>query len=144
MLNIQFMLADSWQDRDGTFFLSCWCCSIDRLASWDVTYFVCCKSADTWGFAHLYVALEWVVYDGDMIGCIVAPMVLTEWFYQYVVAGLWCLIWPHSCLLFRICNSYADWGSLRFVYLICSWYLCFKVRLACPIYDIWHILHVSS
>jgi hypothetical protein len=52
------------------------------------------------------------------------------------------LIGPYSCLLF-MCSAYADWGSLCLIYLMCSWYLCFKLRLVCPIYDIWHVLHVS-
>ena len=51
------------------------------------------------------------------------------------------LIGPYLCLLFRMCNAYASWGSLCFV---CSWYLCFKLQLVCPMYDIWHVLHISS
>ena len=27
------------------------------------------------------------------------------------------LIGPYSCLLFRTCNAYADWGLLCFMYL---------------------------
>ena len=53
------------------------------------------------------------------------------------------LIGPYSCLLFGMCNAYADWGSLCFMYLMYAWYLCVKLLLVCPIYDIWHVLHVS-
>ena len=42
-----------------------------------MTYCEGCKSADTGGCARLCVALELVVYDGDVTGCIVVHMVLT-------------------------------------------------------------------
>ena len=53
------------------------------------------------------------------------------------------LIGPHSCLLFKMCNAYADWGLLCFLYLICSLYLRLRLRLVCPMYGILHVLHVS-
>jgi hypothetical protein len=52
-------------------------------------------------------------------------------------------ICPYSCLLFRMCRAYADWGPLFFIYLMCSWYRCFKLRLVCLLYDMWHVLHES-
>jgi hypothetical protein len=33
----------------------------------------------------------------------------------------------YSCIFFRMCKVYADWGSLFFMYLMCSWYCCFKL-----------------
>jgi len=57
----------------------------------------------------------------------------------YFSRGLVSLIGPYSCLLFRMCNACADWGSLCFMYLMWSWYLCFKLWLVCSIYDIWHV-----
>jgi len=57
---------------------------------WDVTYCVGCRSADIWGYVRLCVVLEWAVYDGGVIGCIVAHMVTIVWFYQYVLVGSWC------------------------------------------------------
>jgi hypothetical protein len=30
-------------------------------------------------------------------------------------------IGPYSCLLFRMCIAYADWGLLFFMYRVCSW-----------------------
>ena len=50
-------------------------------------YYISCRSAETWVCARLCVALEWAVYGGDMIGCIVAYMVLRVWVYQYVSVG---------------------------------------------------------
>jgi hypothetical protein len=44
-------------------------------------------------------------------------------------------ICPYSCLLFRMCRAYADWGSLFFTYLMCSWYCCFKLCFVCLMYD---------
>ena len=41
------------------------------------------------------------------------------------------LIRPYLCLLFKTCNAYANWGSLCFMCLVCSWYLCFKLWLIC-------------
>jgi len=46
------------------------------------------------------------------------------------------LIGPYSCLLFRMCIAYADWGLLCLIYLMRSWYLCFKLLLICPMYNI--------
>ena len=28
------------------------------------------------------------------------------------------------------------------MYGVCSWYLALKLRLVCPIYALWHVLHV--
>jgi hypothetical protein len=50
---------------------------------------------------------------------------------------------PYSWLLFRICRTYADWESCCFMYLMCSWYLCFRLQLVCPTYDNLNMLHVS-
>jgi len=52
------------------------------------------------------------------------------------------LILPYSCLLLSICSAYADLGSLFFMYRVCSWYLALRLRLVCPIYALWHALHV--
>ena len=52
------------------------------------------------------------------------------------------LILPYSCLLLSICRAYADFGSLFFIYLVCSWYLALRLRLVCPTYALWHVLHV--
>ena len=52
------------------------------------------------------------------------------------------LILPYSCLLLSICSAYADLGSLFFMYRVCSWYLALRLRLVCPIYALWHVLHV--
>jgi hypothetical protein len=49
-----------------------------------------CRSADIWVYVRLCVVLELAVYDGDMIGCIVARIVIIVWFYQYVLVGSWC------------------------------------------------------
>jgi hypothetical protein len=38
----------------------------------------------------------------------------------------------YSCLLFSMCRAYADWVSLLFMYLMCSWYCCLKLCLICP------------
>jgi len=54
------------------------------------------------------------------------------------------LIGPYSCLLFRMRDAYADLSSLSFMYLMWSWYLCFKLQLVCPMYEIRHVLHVCS
>jgi hypothetical protein len=71
-----------------------------------------------------------------MIYCTVAhtvfsSLILSMCFSRVMV--LW--IGPYSCLLFKMCDVYADWGSLFFMYLICSWYLCFEQRLVCRTYD---------
>jgi len=34
---------------------------------------------------------------------------------------------PYSWMFFGICNAYADWGSLFFMYLVCS--RCLMVRV---------------
>jgi hypothetical protein len=52
------------------------------------------------------------------------------------------LILPYSCLLLSICNAYAERGSLFFIYLVCSWYLAFRLRLVCPTYALRHVLHM--
>ena len=55
-----------------------------------MTYYVYCRSADMWGYVRLCVVLEWAVYNGGMIGCIVAHKVIIVWFYRYVLVGSWC------------------------------------------------------
>ena len=52
------------------------------------------------------------------------------------------LILPYSCLLLSICRAYVDFGSLFFIYLVCSWYLALRLRLLCPTYALWHVMHV--
>jgi hypothetical protein len=52
------------------------------------------------------------------------------------------LILPDSCLLLSICSAYVDLRSLFFMYCVCSWYLALRLRLVCPIYALWHVLHV--
>jgi hypothetical protein len=49
------------------------------------------------------------------------------------------LIGPYLCLFFKTCNTYANWGSLCFMCLVCSWYLCFKLGLVCLIYDMYYM-----
>jgi len=99
------MLTGCWQDWDGTGFLSCWCWSIDQLVRWDLTYCVGCESADTWGCACLCVALEWVVYNGDMIGCIVCSYGVNSVFLSICFSRVMVsLIGPYSRLLLGMCN----------------------------------------
>ena len=89
-----------------------------------------------WGYVRLCVVLERAVYDGDMIGCIVVHMVMIVCLYQICFSRVMVLlIGPYSSLLLRLCSAYADWGSLCFMYLMCSWYLCFKLQFVCPMYD---------
>jgi len=38
---------------------------------------------------------------------------------------------------------YADLASLFFMYQLCSWYLALRLRFVCPIYALWHILHLN-
>ena len=52
------------------------------------------------------------------------------------------LILPYSCLSLSVCSAYADLGSLFFMYLVCSWYLALRLVLVCPIYALWHVLHM--
>jgi hypothetical protein len=52
------------------------------------------------------------------------------------------LILLYSCLLLSICSAYADLGSLFFMYRVCSYHLALRLRLVCPIYALWHVLHV--
>jgi hypothetical protein len=40
------------------------------------------------------------------------------------------------------CALHKPNGVRCLIYLMCSWYLSFKLRLVCPIYDIWHVLHM--
>ena len=143
-MNIPFTLTGCVAGSEWNWFL-CWCWSIDRLVRWDVMYYISCRSAETWSCARLYIILEWFFWwwwHDWMYSCSygINCVVLSICFSGVVVF----LIRPYSCLLFRMCNAYADWGSLCFMYLECSWSLCFKLRLVCPIYDIWHVLHVSS
>ena len=50
---------------------------------------------------------------------------------------------PYSACFFRMSNAYAAWESLCFMYLICSWYLCLRRWLVCPMYDNLLVLHWS-
>jgi len=51
------MLTGCWQGRDGTDLLIYW-----SVVTWDVTCYVSCRSAGTWGCARLFVELEWMFY----------------------------------------------------------------------------------
>jgi hypothetical protein len=50
---------------------------------------------------------------------------------------------PYSCLLLRICNTYADTELFVFMYQICSWCLIVIYAPICPTYDLLHVLHCS-
>ena len=52
------------------------------------------------------------------------------------------LMFPYSCLQLSMSNARAERGSLFFMYLTCSRNLKFRLRLVCPTYDLWHVLHV--
>ena len=41
---------------------------------------------------------------------------------------------PYSWMFRRMCWAYADWGSLFFMYLMCSLYLMHRLRLVWPMY----------
>jgi hypothetical protein len=41
---------------------------------------------------------------------------------------------PYSWMFRRMCWVYADWGSLFFMYLMCSLYLMDRLRLVWPVY----------
>jgi len=45
---------------------------------------------------------------------------------------------PYSWMFCRICCAYADWGSLFFMYLICSRNLRDRLRLVWPMYALLH------
>jgi hypothetical protein len=51
---------------------------------------------------------------------------------------------PYSCLLFKMCNAKVDCGLLLLMYRVCSWYLCFRSLLVCPMYLCLHVLQVSA
>jgi hypothetical protein len=69
-----------------------------------------------------------------MYNCLygVSSEVLLTCFSDVVVS--W--ICPYLCLLFSMCRAYADWVSLFFMYLMCSWYGRLKFRLVCPMCDL--------
>jgi hypothetical protein len=50
---------------------------------------------------------------------------------------------PYSWMCCRICWAYADWGSLFFMYLMCSLYLMDRLRLVWPMYALLQVLHCS-
>jgi len=48
---------------------------------------------------------------------------------------------PCSCTFWMMCQAHADCGLLRFVYRICSRYLCLISLPVCPTYEDWHLQH---
>jgi hypothetical protein len=49
---------------------------------------------------------------------------------------------PYLCLLFRMCNAYAEIGLLVLTYRVCS--LCLVIDLSdCPMYELLQVLHLS-
>ena len=42
---------------------------------------------------------------------------------------------PYSWMFCSMCNAYADWESLFFMYLVCSRCLMVRVLLVWPMYD---------
>jgi hypothetical protein len=50
-------------------------------------------------------------------------------------------IGPYSCLLFKICNAYADFGSFVFIHLQCSAKRVFRLRPVWPMYRLLHVWH---
>ena len=105
-----------------------------------MTYFVGRGSADTWDYVRLCVILVWSVCDGSTIGCIIVQMVRFFICFSKVMSSL---TGPYSACFFRMSNAYAAWESLCFMYLICSWYLCLRLWLVCPMYDNLLVLHWS-
>jgi len=49
---------------------------------------------------------------------------------------------PYSCLQLSICSAYAERVSLFLMYRMCYRNLDFKLRLVCPTYALWQVLHV--
>jgi hypothetical protein len=78
------------------------------------------------GMSCLWWWFDWKYSCSNFINSVV----LLIWFSKVMVS----FMGPYVCLLFRMCNAYANYGSLCFilVYLICSWYLCLRLRLVCP------------
>ena len=52
------------------------------------------------------------------------------------------LMGPHSWAFCSMCSAYADWGSLFFMYLMCSRCLIVRVLLVWPMYDFLQVLHI--
>ena len=52
------------------------------------------------------------------------------------------LIGPYPWMFCSMCNAYEDWGSLFFMYLVCSRCLMVRVLLVWPMYDFLQVLHV--
>ena len=50
---------------------------------------------------------------------------------------------PYSWVFCRMCWAYADWGSLFFMYLMCSLYLTDRLQLVWPMYALLQVLHCS-
>jgi hypothetical protein len=103
--------------------------------SWISWYMGLCSPVCCSGMSCLWWWYDWThncSYGTNSVALLI-------WFSKFMLS----LIGPYSSLLFRMCNAYAVWGSLCFMYLICSWYMCLRLRLACPMYDILHVLHVS-
>jgi len=49
---------------------------------------------------------------------------------------------PYLCLQLSICSAYAERRSFFLMYIMCSRNLDFKLRLVCPKYALWQVLHV--
>jgi hypothetical protein len=76
-----------------------------------VAYSVGHNPVGTWGCIHRYFALGSVVCDGGGIECMscsyrIGNIALLICFKSSIVLCKW----PYSCLLFRMCIAYADWG----------------------------------
>jgi len=103
--------------------------------SWISWYMRLCSPMCCSGVSCLWWWYDWMYNCSTGINIVV----LLICFSKFVMS----LIDPYSCLVFRRCNTYADLGSLCFMYLICSWFPCLRLRLLCPMYDNWHVLLVS-
>lgn len=44
----------------------------------------------------------------------------------YLSKDIILLIGPYLCLLYKICRANTDCWLFCFIYLMCSWYLCFR------------------
>jgi hypothetical protein len=55
-------------------------------------------------------------YNGSQQDALFLKFILIKKLFNEVVVSL---KGPHSCLLFRMCSAYADWGSFCLMYLMC-------------------------
>ena len=110
---------------------------------WEVTCGVCHGSADIWNYVCLCIVLKQAACVGDMYGYRVVRMVIIVKFCWYVLVKLWCYWWDriHVCCLG--CAVHKMIGVRCVLYTLCVPDICLRLRLVCPIYDIWHVLHVS-